>query len=141
MSILSASVDHAVAVWRDCPVFKRRRTVSADCLMWIRSEAGRFAYFVLSHFVCWILSFGCETSKCHRTPWNVSECGVTFWIHRGDDAAGVGNVAVYPPSLLTFPRIEAPISFAYCSADTIFGLTFFSRCPPPTEKTITPSSV
>ena len=33
------------------------------------------------------------------------------------------------------PMTGAPTSWAYCRAVTRFGLTFFSRLPPPTENT------
>src|SRR5579863_10780557 len=46
------------------------------------------------------------------------------------------TVAVYPPSRPTTPMILVPIDFAYFTAATRFGLTFFSIFPPPTEKTI-----
>src|SRR5580658_6148344 len=36
--------------------------------------------------------------------------------------------------------MAAPTDFAYCSAETKFGLTCFSRLPPPTEKTSTQSA-
>lgn len=41
-------------------------------------EDRALSYFVLSHFVCAVLSAGCETNKCQTTAWNASVCGVVF---------------------------------------------------------------
>src|SRR5260370_12169149 len=49
--------------------------------------------------------------------------------------------AVKPPSRPTIPRTLEPTLLAYSSARTRFGLTFFSRFPPPTENTNSASCV
>src|SRR5690348_12896269 len=49
------------------------------------------------------------------------------------------TLAVYPPSRPTMPRILAFLDLAKSRAATRLGLTFFSRLPPPTDNTRTPS--
>ena len=46
----------------------------------------------------------------------------------------LATFAVYPPSRPIIPVILAPIFCAYFNASTIFGLIFFYKSPPPTEK-------
>ena len=46
----------------------------------------------------------------------------------------VDTLAVYPPSLPTMPTILDPTRFPYFIASTKFGLIFFSKLPPPTER-------
>jgi hypothetical protein len=50
------------------------------------------------------------------------------------------TVAVKPPSRPTMPMMVAPTEAATRSALTRFALMFFSRLPPPTENTSTPSA-
>src|SRR5438477_4500674 len=93
-------------------------------------------YFMLSHFVSATLRVGCEIHKCQTTAWNASVCGVMFaGLTVGMTIVMSAICAVYPPSRPTIPRIALPRSFASFSALTKFGLTFFSRLPPPTENT------
>src|SRR5436189_3472431 len=97
-------------------------------------------YFMLSHFASATLRVGCEIHKCQTTAWNASVCGVMFAsLTVGMTIATSATCAVYPPSRPTIPRIALPLSFASCSALTKFGLTFFSRLPPPTDNTRTAS--
>src|SRR6188474_800385 len=99
-------------------------------------ENGASCYFMLSHFVSPILRVGCEIHKCHTTAWNASVCGVMFaGLTVGMTIAMSATCAVYPPSRPRIPRIALPRSFASRSALTKFGLTFFSRLPPPTDNT------
>src|SRR4030095_6248080 len=108
------SVDYSIAIEKNC----------------------RTSYFMLSHFVSATLRAGCEIHKCHTTAWNASVCGVMFaGLTVGMTIATSATCAVYPPSRPTIPRMALPRSFASFSALTKFGLTFFSRLPPPTDKT------
>jgi hypothetical protein len=57
---------------------KASADMTADEPVVLRSSTaapGRWpqGYFVLSHFVCWIFSFGWETNKCQMTAWKASE--------------------------------------------------------------------
>src|SRR5262245_10675440 len=111
------AVDHAVAV-----------------------EEDRAAQSGAHHFVATCCRMGCETRQCHTTAWNASVCGVTR------DASTVGTTTtqsptclVYPPSRPTTPKIFRPRCWASFNPATMFALTFFSRFPPPTEKTNTAS--
>src|SRR5215213_3690442 len=117
-------VQHAVPVEEDCP-----------------RHAFAGAFSTPSHLVCLAFSAGWLTSRCQMTAWNASEWGVTasgFTVGTMQTASPTS--AVYPPSRPTTPNTLAPIVLAYCSARTRLGLTFFSRLPPPTEKTNSASS-
>ena len=57
------------------PVAKDRRV---DDAVAVEEDRGAHAdRATASHFVAAALSAGCVTSRCHTTPWNASECGVT----------------------------------------------------------------
>lgn len=43
-----------------------------------KNRARRAGHFTVSHLVGVTFSLGCETSRCQRTAWKASECGVTF---------------------------------------------------------------
>ena len=95
-----------------------------------------------SHFVAARCNSGWLTSRCHSTAHRPSVCGVM----RSGASAGItmhssATSRVKPPFRPTIPKMCAPACAAVSSARTIFTDTFFSRLPPPTENTRTPSAV
>src|SRR5580704_6304399 len=93
-----------------------------------------------SHLVATRCNSGWLTSKCQSTAHRPSVCGVI----RSGASAGITMHSsaiwrVNPPLRPTMPKMCAPASDAVSSARTIFTDTFFSRLPPPTENTSTPS--
>src|SRR5439155_19453629 len=93
-------------------------------------------YLVDSHLVAARLSAGWLTSRCQTTAHRPSVCGVI----RSGETVGITTQAsaccwVAPPSLPTTPKIFAPTLLPSSMARTRFIDTFFSRLPPPTEKT------
>src|SRR6266702_931521 len=92
------------------------------------------------HFVAVCCSAGCDTRQCQTTAWKASVCGVTRLASTvGTTMTQSPTARVYPPSRPTTPNTFRPRCFASLRAATMFGLTFFSRLPPPTENTNTAS--
>src|SRR5262249_14668152 len=108
--------------------------VAADKSRTAHDEVPLF-HFIDSHFVCFTLSAGRLTKKCHITAQSPSVCVVI----RSEKSGGITTQAsatrlVKPPSFPTTPTTVARLPFASSSARTRFAETFFSLSPPPTEK-------
>src|SRR5689334_2894327 len=115
VGIKKCSIQRSIAVEENCPLIDQTRD---------------------SHFVAAALRLGCDTSRCHTTAWADSAYGVTCaGFSVGTSTHSSATRPVYPPSRPTIPITRLPTLLAYSSAATRFGLTLFSRLPPPTEST------